>query len=221
VATQSRKLVAILAADIAGYSALMGSNEARTVSDLKSHQAVILPMLGQFGGRLIDTAGDGIVAEFSSVVSALECAVAIQNPMAQRNAPLEPSRRMQFRMGVNIGDVIYDAERIYGEGINIAARLEGIAEPGGVYVSRQAYDQVEGKLPLSWTANPEKHREAGRGLCGRRYRGSAQHCEPRPGENETGGQVLPVVRWRPSRLCNLWKGAPAGKGRKLPEPPRI
>jgi class 3 adenylate cyclase/pimeloyl-ACP methyl ester carboxylesterase len=148
--TQSRKLVAILAADIAGYSALMGSNEARTVSDLKSHQAVILPMLGQFGGRLIDTAGDGILAEFSSVVSALECAVAIQNTMAQRNAPLEPSRRMQFRMGVNIGDVIFDAERVYGEAINIAARLEGIAEPGGVYVSRQAYDQVEGKLALSF-----------------------------------------------------------------------
>jgi class 3 adenylate cyclase/pimeloyl-ACP methyl ester carboxylesterase len=147
---QSRKLVAILAADIAGYSALMGSNEARTVSDLKAHQAVVLPMLGQFGGRLIDTAGDGILAEFSSVVSALECAVAIQNTMAQRNAPLEQSRRMQFRMGVNIGDVIYDAERIYGEGINIAARLEGIAEPGGIYVSRQAYDQVEGKLALSF-----------------------------------------------------------------------
>ena len=145
-----RKLVAILAADIAGYSALMGLNEARTVSDLKAHQAVVLPMLGEFRGRLIDTAGDGILAEFPSVVNALECAVAIQNTMVERNAPIEETRRMQFRMGVNIGDVIYDEERIYGDGINIAARLEGIAEPGGVYVSRQVHDQVEGKLAISF-----------------------------------------------------------------------
>jgi class 3 adenylate cyclase len=146
----TRKLAAILAADIAGYSALMGADEARTVRDLKAHQAVVLPMVGEFSGRVIDTAGDGILAEFASVVNAVECAVAIQNAMAARNTPVEPSRRMQFRIGINIGDVIYDEARIYGDGINIAARLESIAEPGGIYVSRQAYDQVEGKLAISF-----------------------------------------------------------------------
>src|ERR1700741_86806 len=127
----ARKLAAILAADIAGYSALMGSDEERTVRDLKGHQAVILPRIASHGGRIIDTAGDGILAEFASVVNAVECAVAIQKIMAERNAAADPARRMQFRIGVNIGDVIYDEARIYGDGINIAARLEGIAEPGG------------------------------------------------------------------------------------------
>jgi class 3 adenylate cyclase/pimeloyl-ACP methyl ester carboxylesterase len=147
---QSRKLAAILAADIAGYSALMGDNEPRTVRDLKGHQAVVLPMIGEYGGRIVDTAGDGILAEFASVVNALDCAVAIQKTMAERNATVEAARRMQFRIGVNVGDVIYDEARIYGDGINIAARLEGIAEPGGVFISRQVYDQVDGKVTFSF-----------------------------------------------------------------------
>jgi class 3 adenylate cyclase len=139
---QSRRLAAILAADIAGYSALMGADEARTVQDLKEHQAVVLPMIDQFGGRIVDTAGDGILAEFSSVVNAVQCAVAIQQTMAQRNTSIEPARRMQFRIGINLGDVIYDEGRLYGDGINIAARLEQIAEPGGILISRQVHDQV-------------------------------------------------------------------------------
>jgi len=142
--SHSRRLAAILAADIAGYSALMGADEARTVSDLKGHQAVVLPMVGQFGGRIIDTAGDGILAEFHSVVNAVECAVAIQRAMADRNAAVDPTRRMQFRIGVNLGDVIYDETRIYGDGINIAARLEGIAEPGGIFVSSKVRDEIDG-----------------------------------------------------------------------------
>src|SRR6478672_6981271 len=146
VDSQTRKLAAILAADIAGYSALMGADEARTVRDLKSHQAVVLPMVGQFGGRIIDTAGDGILAEFTSVVSAVECALALQKTMAERNSAVEQSRRMQFRIGVNVGDVIYDEARIYGDGVNVAARLEGIAKPGGICLSEDAYRQVRGKL---------------------------------------------------------------------------
>ena len=145
-----RRLAAILAADIAGYSALMGTDEARTVHDLKEHQAAVLPMIAEFGGHIIDTAGDGILAEFASIVKGLECAVAIQEKMAERNATVEQKRRMQFRIGINIGDVICDQARIYGDGINIAARLEAIAEPGGIFVSGQAYDQVEGKLALSF-----------------------------------------------------------------------
>jgi hypothetical protein len=103
--SQSRRLAAILAADIAGYSALMGSDEARTVSDLKGHQAVVLPMVSDFGGRVIDTAGDGILAEFPSVLNAVECAVAIQRKMIERNTAIEPERRMEFRIGINLGDV--------------------------------------------------------------------------------------------------------------------
>jgi adenylate cyclase len=148
--SQSRRLAAIIAADIAGYSALMGADEARTVSDLKGHQAVVLPMVAEFGGRIIDTAGDGILAEFSSVVNAVECAVAIQRTMAERNTAIEPARRMQFRIGINLGDVIYDSERIFGDGINIAARLEGIAEPGGICVSAKVRDEIDGKMNFAY-----------------------------------------------------------------------
>ena len=144
-----RRLSAILAADIAGYSALMGADEARTVRDLKGHQAVVLPMIGEFAGRIIDTAGDGILAEFPSVVNAVKCAVAIQSKMAERNATIEPERRMQFRVGINIGDVVYDEVRIYGDGINVAARLEGIAEAGGICISSKVYEEINGRVDLA------------------------------------------------------------------------
>jgi len=101
-----RRLAAILAADIAGYSALMGADEEGTVRNLKAHQAIILPMIGEHGGRIIDTAGDGILAEFASVLGAVKCALAIQKTMAERNAAIDPGKRMQFRIGVNQGDVV-------------------------------------------------------------------------------------------------------------------
>ena len=141
-----RRLAAILAADIAGYSALMGADEVRTVHDLKEHQAIVLPMVGEFGGRIIDTAGDGILAEFPSVVNAVKCAIAIQSEMTERNAAIDPKHRMQFRIGINIGDVIYDEARIYGDGINVAARLEGIAEPGGICISSKVYEEINGRF---------------------------------------------------------------------------
>ena len=146
----SRRLAAILAADIAGYSALMGSDEARTVSDLKGHQAVVLPMVGEFGGRVIDTAGDGMLAEFPSVLNAVECAVAIQRKMVERNAAVEPERHMEFRIGINLGDVIYDNDRIFGDGVNVAARLEGIAEPGGICVSGKVHDEIRARIGLDY-----------------------------------------------------------------------
>ena len=144
-----RRLAAILAADIAGYSALMGADEARTVRDLKGHQAVVLPMVAEFSGRIIDTAGDGILAEFASVVNAVKCALSIQEMMAERNAAVEPARRMQFRVGINIGDVVYDDVRIYGDGINVAARLESIAEPGGICISAKVFEEVNGRIELA------------------------------------------------------------------------
>jgi class 3 adenylate cyclase len=148
--SQPRRLAAILAADVAGYSALMGADDARTVRDLKGHQAVVLPKIAEFGGRIIDTAGDGILAEFASVMNALESAVAIQKMIAERNAGIAPARRMEFRIGVNIGDVIYDDVRIYGDGVNVAARLEALAEPGGIYISGTVFDHVKGKLNLAF-----------------------------------------------------------------------
>src|SRR5215813_376367 len=143
-----RRLAAIFAADIAGYSALMGADEADTVRSLKEHQAVVLPMIKEHGGRVIDTAGDGILAEFGSVVNAADCAVALQQVMAKRNAEVEPSRRMQYRIGINIGDVIYDDVRVYGDGVNIAARLEALAEPGTIYISSKVYEDIQGKVPV-------------------------------------------------------------------------
>jgi adenylate cyclase len=148
--SRQRRLAAILAADIAGYSRLMHEDESATVRDLKAHQSVILPLIGRHGGRIIDTAGDGILAEFPSVIGATECAVEIQTVMAERNEAVLESRRMRFRIGINLGDVIHDETRIYGDGINIAARLEALAEPGGVLVSNTVYDQVRGKLPFTF-----------------------------------------------------------------------
>jgi adenylate cyclase len=152
----NRRLAAILSADIAGYSRLMHEDEAATVRDLKAHQSVILPLIGQHGGRIIDTAGDGIMAEFPSVLGATECAVEIQTVMAERNEGVPESRRMLFRIGINLGDVIHDESRIYGDGINIAARLEALAEPGGVLVSNTVYDQVRGKLPFAFEDRGER-----------------------------------------------------------------
>src|SRR5262245_5562469 len=137
-----RRLAAILAADVAGYSRLMGEDEAATVQALKGHQAAILPMIARHEGRIIDTAGDGILAEFPSVVGAAECAIEIQAVMAARNEAIPEARRMLYRIGINVGDIIHDESRVYGEGINIAARLEGIAEPGGICISRQVFEQV-------------------------------------------------------------------------------
>jgi adenylate cyclase len=128
----------------------MGADEARTVRDLKSHQAVVLSMIGSFRGRIIDTAGDGILAEFTSVVDAVECASAIQETMAKRNAEIEVERRMQYRMGINVGDVMFDDARIYGDGINVAARLESIAEPGGICISSKVYEEIRGKVQLGY-----------------------------------------------------------------------
>jgi class 3 adenylate cyclase len=145
-----RRLTAILAADIAGYSALMGENEIDTVAALKGHQSIILPMIAGFEGRIIDTAGDGVLAEFSSVFNAVKCAVAIQETMLERNASVVPDRRMQFRMGINQGDVLFDNDRIFGDGINVAARLEGLCEPGGICISGKVYEEIKNRFQIRY-----------------------------------------------------------------------
>jgi predicted ATPase/class 3 adenylate cyclase len=151
-----RRLVAILAADVFGYSRLMGENEDATVRDIKGHQAVLLPLIGHYGGRIIDTAGDGILAEFPSALRAVECAVEIQTVMATRNAGVPEHRRMLFRIGINLGDVIHDETRIYGDGVNIAARLEAIAPPSGICVSGIVHDAVRNKIEIAFEDTGEQ-----------------------------------------------------------------
>jgi adenylate cyclase len=145
-----RKLAAILSADVEGYSRLMGDDEVATVRTITEYREAIASSVGGHGGRVVDAPGDNVLAEFSSVVDAVESAVEIQRELQSRNATQPVTRRMQFRMGINLGDVIVEGPRLYGDGVNIAARLEGLAEGGGVCLSGTAYDQVEGKLPLGY-----------------------------------------------------------------------
>lgn len=142
----SRRLAAVLCADVAGYSALVGADESGTVAALKGHQTAVLQLLQRHGGRVVDLAGDGIVAEFSSTVSAVEAAVAMQALMAERNADVPANKRLIFRVGVNQGDVVHDDAHIYGDGINVAARLQQIGEPGGVYVSGKVFEEVRDRM---------------------------------------------------------------------------
>jgi len=143
-----RRLAAILAADVAGYSRLMGRNEEATVRDLEAHQAAILPLIAKHGGSIINIAGDGVVAQFPSAVRAVECAVTMQKIMAERNFDVPSDRRMLLRIGVNLGDIIHDGTRTYGDGINVAARLEPLAEPGGICISSPVREAIFGKLGL-------------------------------------------------------------------------
>ena len=144
-----RKLTAVFSADVAGYSRLMGEDEAATVRILEAYKQVMF-LIKQHRGRVIDSPGDNILAEFGSVVDAVQCAVAAQNEFKSRNAELPANRRMEFRIGVNLGDVIEEESRIYGDGVNIAARLEALADPGGICISKTAFDQIETKLPLGY-----------------------------------------------------------------------
>jgi len=145
-----RKLTAVFSADVAGYSCLMGEDEAATVKILEAYNQVMFSLIKQHRGRVIDSSGDNILAEFASVVDAVQCGVAAQNEFKARNADMPVNRKMQFRIGINLGDVIEEGERIYGDGVNIAARLESLADPGGICVSKTAFDHIEAKLPLGY-----------------------------------------------------------------------
>ena len=148
--TFRRKLAAILSADVEGYSRLMGENEEETVRTLTVSREVMTRLIQQFRGRVVDSPGDNVLAEFASVVDAVQCAVEIQRVLGARNADLPRNRRMEFRIGINLGDVIEEGERIYGDGVNIAARIERLAQAGGICISGSAHEQIENKLPLSY-----------------------------------------------------------------------
>jgi adenylate cyclase len=145
-----RKLTTMFSADVAGYSRLMGEDEAATVKTLTTYRNIMMELIKQHRGRVVDSPGDNLLAEFTSVVDAVQCAVAVQKELQARNAELPEERKMAFRIGINLGDVIEEGDRIYGDGVNIAARLEGLANPGGICISKTAFDQIETKLPLGY-----------------------------------------------------------------------
>ncbi|GAG18340.1 unnamed protein product, partial [marine sediment metagenome] len=150
-----RKLCAILSADVEGYSRLMGEDEDATIRTLTSYRKLMSTLIQKHRGRVVDSPGDNLLAEFLSVVDAVRCAVEIQEELRVRNAELPENRRMQFRIGINLGDVVQEEERIYGDGINIAARVEGLAEGGGICISGTVYDSIKNKLSLSYESMGE------------------------------------------------------------------
>src|SRR4051794_17778090 len=145
-----RRLAAIVAADVAGYSRLMGHDEVGTARALREHRAVTDALVTKHGGRIVKTTGDGLLLEFRSVVDAVECAVAVQGVMAERNIAVPADQRMLFRIGINLGDILIEGDDILGDGVNVAARLEGIAEPGGICISASAYEQVYTKIAVEF-----------------------------------------------------------------------
>jgi TolB-like protein/class 3 adenylate cyclase/tetratricopeptide (TPR) repeat protein len=150
-ARTDRKLAAILAADVVGYSRLVGDDEAGTIARLKAlRKEFIEPLIAEYHGRVVKLMGDGALVEFASAVDAVECAVAIQNGVAERAAAVSEDRRIQFRIGINVGDIIVEDGDILGDGVNVAARLEGLAEPGGICLARSVYNQVKGKLAVAF-----------------------------------------------------------------------
>ena len=146
-----RKLTNILSADVFGYSRLMGLDEAGTLALLNDYKGVMTSLIAQHRGRVVSTAGDGVLAEFPSSVMAVQTAVEVQRQLAERNQQLDPDRQMWFRIGINLGDVIVERDDIFGDDVNIAARLQSMAEPGGILISGTVFDQVKNKLSLSFS----------------------------------------------------------------------
>src|SRR5262245_6619073 len=191
-----RKMAAILSADVVGYSRLMGANEAATVETLKSYRDIIARLVARHGGRVVNSPGDALLAEFPSAVEAVQAAIEIQQSVEGHNIELEADRRMQFRIGVNLGDVIEESDgTIYGEGVNIAARLEALAEGGRVCISSTVYDAVEGKLSLGFDFLGE-HQVKNIAKPVRAYR---VHAESKP----------PSARTRPKRRMQWQTAVPA------------
>jgi len=145
-----RKISAILSADVVGFSRLMGNDESATVRTLESYREIISSLIEEYDGHLVDSPGDNILTEFPSVVDAVQCAVEIQQVLKTRNTELPDDRKMEFRIGINLGDVIVEGDRLYGDGVNIAARIESLADPGGICISGSAYEQIATKLSLGY-----------------------------------------------------------------------
>src|SRR6184192_4029768 len=154
--TMERKLTALLSADVKGYSRLMGEDEEATIRTLTAYREVMATLIAQHRGKVVDSPGDNLLAEFASAVDAVRGAVEIQRDLQVKNAELPPERRMEFRIGINVGDVVVEGEQLYGDGVNIAARLESLAIPGGICISGTVYDQIETELPLNYDYQGEQ-----------------------------------------------------------------
>jgi adenylate cyclase len=234
-----RKLAAILSADVAGYSRLMRDDEEATIRTLTDYRRTIGNLTQQYRGRVVDSPGDNLLAEFASVVDAVNCAVEIQRELAERNAELPEDRRMQFRVGVNLGDVVTEGERIYGDGVNIAARMEGLAEAGGICLSGAAHDEIENKIALQFeylgeqeVKNISKPLRAYRVLMGKEAAAKATGKKPKPKVWRKVAVALGVivvllalataVIWNVYFRLPVVKGVPdAMKALELPEGPSI
>ena len=241
-----RKLTAILSADVKGYSRLMGEDEKRTVRTLSTYRKIMATLIHQYRGRVVDAPGDNVLAEFGSIVDAVQCAIEIQKELKARNTELPENQKMEFRMGVNIGDVIEEGKKIYGDGVNIAARIESLAEGGGICISGTAYDHVKNKLDLEYEFLGEKEvkniAEPVRVYCVRLKPGvelSASRGERRPGLKRWQLVAMVVVVLLVAGLITLaiWKfytppapsreevskekipTAPSEKPEALPSPP--
>ena len=164
----TRRLAAILAADVAGYSRLMGVDEEGTLERLKAHRRQLIdPKIAEHRGRLVKTTGDGLLVEFGSVVDALRCAVDVQHEMTGRNISVTPDNRIEFRIGINVGDIVVEDGDIFGDGVNVAARLEALAEPGGICVAARVQEDAAGKLDLAFDDLGEQQLKTSRGRSGR------------------------------------------------------
>ena len=193
----------------------MGDDEVATVRTITDYRGVISSAVAGHGGRVVDAPGDNVLAEFASVVDAVQCAADVQRELESRNVALPPSRRMRFRIGINLGDVIVDGQRLYGDGVNIAARLESLAEGGGICLSGAAYDQIEGKLPLRFEFTGE-HVVKNIARPVRVYR---LHLEPGARRGPHQGAQGFEDAWsrassRPPSSCCSWErpAGPAGAG---------
>ena len=203
-----RRLSAIICADVAGYSRMMGADEAGTHAAFKAHRSAIYPIILNHGGRIVKNTGDGFLLEFPSVVSAIEAAVAMQQLMAERNSQLPADRVMRFRLGVHMGDVISDEDEVFGDGVNIAVRLEAIAVPGGVAVSAKAYTRPASTSATFVDAGVHRFKnidEAGQcmDLGARRIR------QPRPRTGQAIRTFRPSIEPRSSACSRLPNSATA------------
>jgi adenylate cyclase len=199
-----RRLTAILAADVAGYSRLMGQDEAGTLARLRTHRRELIdPKIAEHRGRIVKTTGDGILIEFPSVVEAVACAVAVQRGMAERNVSVPEDQRIVFRVGVNLGDIIVEGDDIHGDGVNVAARLEGIAEPGEICISGIVHDQVRDKLDLTFEDLGEQALKNIAVRCGSTEFVSLRRKARQPRRRSNPPRPLPCLTSHPSRCSRF------------------
>ena len=194
-----RKLTTILCADVQGYSRLMGADEVATLARLKQHRGAMVGLIERHAGRVVNTWGDGLIADFASVVEAVQCAIETQAELGARNATLADGERLDFRIGINLGDVMVEGGDLYGEGVNVAARLQDLAEPGGIVISGAVHDHVRGKLAVGFDdAGPHRVKNIAEPVRAFRVRlGPADKPERRP-RHEPGSS-----RWSPLQRQTL------------------